>query len=72
MNKKFLLSFRVLHQEAKTSGSNAITPRLQQYGSPSQQQHQQQQHQQQQQEQFPSRYASKNRRYSKNKFNNLF
>jgi len=68
LNKKFLLSFRVLHQEAKTSGSNAITPRLQQYGSPSQQQHQHQQ----QQEQFPSRYASKNRRYSKNKFNNLF
>ncbi len=50
----FILLFRVLHQQAKTSESNAITPRPRQQHSPPPQQQQHQHH-----EDHTSKYAGK-------------
>jgi len=50
--KKIFFSFRHLHQQAKTSESNAMTPRPRQQHSPPPSQH----------EQYSSKYASKNKK----------
>jgi hypothetical protein len=61
---KFFFSFSVLHQQAKTSETHAITPRLRQQHSPPPPPPIQEQH--------PSKYAGKNKRFSKYRFNDFF